>query len=109
MSEWHLSPHESVSRISEDDPRFITLFRHGSLAVELYAPVGVDRQQPHTRDEIYVVVRGTGWFRRGEQLVRFEGGDFLFVPAGVPHRFEEFSEDFLVWVFFYGPEGGERE
>ena len=23
------------------------------------------------------------------------------------HRFEEFSDDFLVWVFFYGPEGGE--
>ena len=28
--------------------------------------------------------------------------------AGVVHRFEGFSEDFLVWVFFYGPEGGER-
>jgi hypothetical protein len=25
------------------------------------------------------------------------------------HRFEDFTEDFLVWVFFYGPEGGESE
>ena len=28
-------------------------------------------------------------------------------PAGVEHRFEEFSDDLAVWVFFYGPEGGE--
>ena len=27
--------------------------------------------------------------------------------AGVEHRFENFSDDFAVWVFFYGPEGGE--
>jgi hypothetical protein len=30
------------------------------------------------------------------------------VPAGVVHRFEEFTEDLVVWVVFYGPEGGER-
>jgi hypothetical protein len=23
------------------------------------------------------------------------------------HRFENFSDDLAVWVFFYGPEGGE--
>jgi hypothetical protein len=34
-------------------------------------------------------------------------GSFLFVAAGQPHRFEEFSADFAVWVFFYGADGGE--
>ena len=34
-------------------------------------------------------------------------GDLLFVPAGVVHRFEEFTDDLAVWVIFYGPEGGE--
>ena len=38
---------------------------------------------------------------------RFAPGDLLFVPAGVEHRFEEFSDDFAAWVFFYGPEVGE--
>jgi hypothetical protein len=33
----------------------------------------------------------------------------LFAPAGVVHRFEDFSDDFLVRIFFYGPEGGERD
>ena len=36
-------------------------------------------------------------------------GSFRFVPAGQVHRFEDFSADFVVWVVFYGPEGGEAE
>ncbi len=32
---------------------------------------------------------------------------FIFVPAGQQHRFEDFSKHFAVWVFFFGPEGGE--
>ena len=35
-------------------------------------------------------------------------GSFVFVAAGQEHRFEQFSADFAVWVFFFGPEGGEQ-
>ena len=31
----------------------------------------------------------------------------LFVPAGVEHRFDDFSDDFAAWVVFFGPKGGE--
>lgn len=89
--------------------RFVTLLEHGSLAVELYAPRGVDPQQPHTRDELYVVAHGTGEFVNGDLREQFGPGDVLFVPAGVVHRFENFTDDFAVWVMFYGPEGGEAE
>jgi mannose-6-phosphate isomerase-like protein (cupin superfamily) len=88
--------------------RFTRVFEHGSLTVELYAPRGTDPQQPHTRDEVYVVISGHGTFVSGDSRQPFEPTDFLFVPAGVPHRFEEFSDDVLVWVIFYGPEGGEQ-
>ena len=88
--------------------RYVELFRHGSLAAELYAPRGSDPQSPHTRDEVYVVVEGRGSFRNGGDRHPFERGDVLFVAAGVEHRFEEFTDDLAVWVFFYGPEGGEQ-
>ncbi len=39
---------------------------------------------------------------------KFGPGDFLFAPAGVSHRFEEFGADLVVWVLFYGPEVGEH-
>ena len=41
-------------------------------------------------------------FRHG-----FSAGDFLFAPAGVEHRFVNFTDNFYTWVIFYGPEGGE--
>jgi len=84
------------------------LFEHGSLEIEVYAPRGTDPQQPHTRDEVYVVISGSGWFVNGAERSRFAAGDLLFVPAGVVHRFEVFSDDFATWVMFYGPEGGEQ-
>jgi len=92
-----------------DGKRSAALFEHGTLQVKLYAPRGADLQQPHTRDEVYVVARGGGWFVNGAHRHPIEKHDVLFVKAGVVHRFEEFSNDFLVWVFFYGPEGGEAD
>jgi quercetin dioxygenase-like cupin family protein len=59
------------------------------------------------RDEVYVVLSGTGTFFDGKERRAFAAGDFLFVAAGREHRFEDFSDDFATWVLFYGPEGGE--
>lgn len=88
--------------------RFAVLMTHGSMRLELYAPVGIDPQQPHTQDELYIVQAGEGVFVCGEQHHRFAAGDSFFVPAGEEHRFEEFSGDFATWVVFWGPPGGEK-
>jgi hypothetical protein len=37
----------------------------------------------------------------------FGPSDFLFAAAGISHQFENFTDDLVVWVIFYGPEGGE--
>ena len=57
------------------------LLAHGSMQLRWYAPKGEDAQTPH---------------------------DALFVRAGEPHRFEDFSPDFATWVVFYGAKGGEK-
>ena len=93
---------------SPDGPPYRELFAHGSLAVEIYKPVGRDLQTPHARDEVYVVIAGRGTFACAGERRAFGPGELLFVPAGVEHRFEDFSDDFSTWVLFYGPEGGER-
>jgi mannose-6-phosphate isomerase-like protein (cupin superfamily) len=91
-----------------DGKPFVLAYEHGTLSVELYAPRGIDAQTPDRRDEVYVVVRGEGWFHNGADRHRFGTGDLLFVAAGVEHRFEDFTDDLAVWVVFYGPDGGEQ-
>ncbi len=108
MSEHWLTVPAALARLpGPAGERYVELFRHGTLSVELYAPRGDDPQRPHTRDEVYVVVQGSGQFRNGDRRHPFGPGDLLFVPAGVLHRFEDFTDDLAVWVIFYGPEGGE--
>jgi mannose-6-phosphate isomerase-like protein (cupin superfamily) len=103
-----LTPKQALARLSEAAKQpFARVFSHGSLVVEIFKPEHVDRQHPHSRDEIYAVISGCGEFVIDGARRPFEAGEVLFVPAGVEHRFERFSEDFATWVFFYGPEGGE--
>jgi mannose-6-phosphate isomerase-like protein (cupin superfamily) len=91
----------------EPNRHLLELFAHGSLLVEIYKPEKVDHQTTHLRDEIYVIISGAGTFYKNGDQQPFEAGEVLFVAAGEDHRFENFSEDFSTWVFFYGPTGGE--
>jgi mannose-6-phosphate isomerase-like protein (cupin superfamily) len=93
---------------SAEGKRFATVFEHGTLVVEIYAPRGVDPQQPHSRDEVYFVASGSGEYVCGGSRQSFQPTDLLFAAAGVVHRFENFTDDLSVWVLFYGPEGGEK-
>ena len=87
--------------------RSALLMRRGTMALRFYQPRGVDLQQPHEQDEIYVVVSGSGSFVCEGVRAPFGPGDALFAPAGAEHRFEGFGDDFAAWVVFYGPKGGE--
>ena len=103
-----LTVSEAISKLpTPDGKRFATIFEHGSLLVEIYAPRGSDPQQPHTRDEVYFVASGSGEYVCGESRTEFGPTDLLFAAAGEVHRFENFTDDLVVWVLFYGPEGGE--
>lgn len=100
------------------------LLAHGSLELRWFGAQPPAKHHPHDRDEIYVIVSGTGVFVRaedrhpfggdldlplqGEERVTVKPGDTLFVPAGTVHQFEVVSPDFGAWMMFYGPEGGEQ-
>jgi mannose-6-phosphate isomerase-like protein (cupin superfamily) len=79
------------------------VFVDGDLEIRFYAPRGHDPQLPHDRDEIYIVAAGRGKFRVGERVDPVAPGALLYAAAHEVHRFEDFSDDFAVWVVFYGP------
>jgi mannose-6-phosphate isomerase-like protein (cupin superfamily) len=79
------------------------------LSVGLYvlAAAATDEQQPHTEDEVYVVLAGHGRFTAGDETRDCGPGDVIYVPALVEHRFHDINEELRVVVVF-GPAEGSR-
>ncbi len=98
----------SAAKLAASGQASVSLFQHGEANLLLFVPTDQDTQQAHERDELYLIHSGNGIFKRGGETVRFDAGDALFVPAGVPHRFASFSGDFKAWVVFFGPRGGTK-
>jgi len=93
---------QAVQQLKQSGKEFISLFQNPLLSVEIYKPHLKDKQKPHDRDEFYLVISGEGKFQLLDEVTPFQKGDFLYVPAHVEHRFIEFSDDFITWVFFIG-------
>ena len=109
MEKFHISLAEAIAQLQkETTQKFTVMMQHGSMSAEYFAPEKIDTQTPHKQDELYLVVSGSGTFFRNGERVLFAKGDMLFVPAGMEHRFENFTDDFATWVIFYGPDGGEK-
>ena len=100
---------EAIEQLKfETENKSTIVMQYGTMSVEYFAPQKTDTQTPHEQDELYVVVRGHGQFKRAGEVFECKAGDVLFVPAVMEHRFENFSDDFATWVIFYGPKGGEH-
>lgn len=104
-----ISTNTALEKLKVSGKLFFEIFSHGTLSVEIYKPVEKDLQQPHERDEVYVIISGKGEFINGNVTTNFQPGDFIFVPAGTEHRFMNFTDNFSTWVIFYGPKGGESK
>jgi mannose-6-phosphate isomerase-like protein (cupin superfamily) len=72
------------------------------LSVGTYCiPVGgKDGQQPHSEDEIYVVLRGRARLVGKAGEVAVGPGSVVYVPADESHEFTDVSEDLSVLVVF---------
>lgn len=108
MEKFALSVEEAIKALQKETAKkFTVLLQHGSMQIEYFAPDKTDTQKPHVQDEIYVITSGTSNFYRNGETISCKTGDVIFVPAGMEHRFVNFSHDFATWVIFYGPQGGE--
>ena len=105
---WLTTLSEATDHLKKNNKIYDRFIENGTMHVGLYQPKSKDGQHPHEQDEVYIIMQGTGTFQNGGEKKSFQPGDVIFVAAGVEHRFLDFSEDFLTWVVFYGPKGGEK-
>ena len=59
-----------------------------------------DTQEPHSVDEVYFVIEGTGHIEIEDKMKPVSRADFIFVPANVHHRFVVGNKDLIVLYFF---------
>ncbi|MGC9666749.1 GrpB family protein [Planosporangium sp. 12N6] len=87
--------------------RYDEHLRVSDLSVGTYSiPVGgVDGQQPHNEDEIYVVTAGRARLVADSGEVEVGPGTVVYVPAGEAHRFVDVTADLAVLVLFAPAEG----
>ena len=85
------------------DRRSAEVFVDGDLEIRFTAQPTKGPQVPHERDEFYIVATGTGRYRVEDSVSDIGPGDLLFAAAGAPHGFEDYSDDFAIWIVFYGP------
>jgi mannose-6-phosphate isomerase-like protein (cupin superfamily) len=107
--DWTSSKEALLAKIGADPQggRARYAIRNGTMRVGVYAPQGEDLQSPHDQDELYIVASGTADFVKAGERISVVAQDVLFVEANAPHRFERMSDDFVTWVVFWGPKGGE--
>src|SRR5690349_4838271 len=100
---------DALARQRERGEPWLELLRVPGLSAGLYvlAAGAMDHQQPHTEDEVYVVLAGRSRFTSGGETRDVGPGDTLFVPAHEPHRFHDIADELHLLVVF-GPAEGSR-
>jgi mannose-6-phosphate isomerase-like protein (cupin superfamily) len=86
---------------------WVEQLRVADLSVGTYSiPAdGVDDQEPHTEDEIYVVTAGRAVLHASGDSVQVGPGSVIYVAAGEEHRFTDITEDLAAVVLFAPAEG----
>ncbi len=84
---------------------YYEFFRAKTLSLGLYVlrAGDLDRQLPHTEDEVYYVVEGKGMIQVASEEQPVAAGSTVFVGVGVDHRFHSITEDLRILVFWSPP------
>jgi len=85
----------------KDGVWFIESFNKGNVKLELFTPKVKDYQTAHDKDEFYFIARGSGELIIDGDSNACAAGDAFFIPAKLPHHFENFSDDFATWVVLF--------
>jgi mannose-6-phosphate isomerase-like protein (cupin superfamily) len=81
---------------------WIEFLRAPALSMGVYAlAAGADdTQSPHTEDEVYLVVSGSGILRVEDLDQPVQAGSVVYVEADASHHFHSITEDLTTLVFF---------
>jgi mannose-6-phosphate isomerase-like protein (cupin superfamily) len=85
-----------------DSEYFLDFFEleHLQTGILRLKPGERDTQDPHSADEVYLVLEGDGFIEIGKKQYSLKKDLFIYVPANVSHRFYGNKKEILVVYFF---------
>ncbi len=75
-----------------------------SSGIDVINKGGIDPQQPHTSDEIYYIINGSGSIKIANQSRSVKTGDLIYVAKNIPHHFYDITAKLIVLVMMAPPE-----
>jgi mannose-6-phosphate isomerase-like protein (cupin superfamily) len=100
----HASALDALDALEDGSIGHAELLDEESLTVEVARhPAGQpDPRNPHTEDELYYVIAGSGKIRVGDSVHSVERGDTVFVEQGLEHDFFDIEEELVTLIVFAG-------
>ena len=91
-----------VARLEKEGSYFLDFLKIRDLEAGIIVlhPGEKDTQEPHSADELYYVIQGSGMMELGKTKKSIGQGSIVFVPAGMQHKFYGNSEDLVVLYVF---------
>ena len=102
MNEKLIDIRDLIGKMALDNSGFLNFFdlKHLQAGILRWKPGERDTQEPHSLDEIYLVLEGDGFIEIGKKAYSVKKDLFVFVPAEVRHRFFGNTKEILVIYFF---------
>ncbi|MFB6112808.1 MAG: cupin domain-containing protein [Halodesulfurarchaeum sp.] len=100
----HVSTTELLDRLEREDRVHLDVLDEESMTVEIgrYTEGNSEPKNPHTGDEIYYIVSGSGKARVGDDTYDVSTGDVVFVEEGLEHDFFDITEDITTLIVLAG-------
>ena len=91
-----------VKQLDKEGGYFLDFLRIRDLEAGIIVlhPGEDDTQEPHSADELYYVIEGSGHMEVGKSRKAVKKGSIIFVPAGLRHKFCGNKEDLVVLYMF---------
>jgi mannose-6-phosphate isomerase-like protein (cupin superfamily) len=91
-----------VSKLEKQGGYFLDFLKIRNLEAGIIVlhPGEKDTQEPHSADELYYVIEGTGFIELGKCSRPVKKGSIVFVPAKMHHCFYGNKEDLVVLYVF---------
>ena len=102
MKEKVIDIRKLYSKMDRDNSEFLTFFdlEHLQAGILRLRPGEIDTQEPHSTDEVYLVLEGDGFIEIGNKSYDLNKDLFIYVPAQVKHRFHGNKQEILALYFF---------